>query len=189
MGAQATGYMKVASGCPDCVMAYYTIVRSEEEKVENLDEAVDCLCKQAGEAWLDMNSILFCHALKYETKLNKFLTENKNTIEVLHDCIWAVMTKVMQDTGVPVSNGLGITVFLVDMLPTIPIYLAFHSTMPMLTGFMLEVYASRPWLRMNIMDVMYTPPLQSDQIVHWMYYMKRLLTTSVVHQRWPRWLN
>ena len=41
MGAQATGYEKVASGCPDCVMAYYTIMHSKGEKVENLNEAVE----------------------------------------------------------------------------------------------------------------------------------------------------
>ena len=29
MGAQATGYKKVVSGCPDCVTAYYTIMHSE----------------------------------------------------------------------------------------------------------------------------------------------------------------
>ena len=93
------------------------------------------LCKKAGEAWLDMNSTLFHHALKYETKLNEFLMESKNAIEALHDCIWTVMTKVMKDAGTPVSDGLGITVCLVDMLPTIPIHLAFQSAMPMLTRF------------------------------------------------------
>ena len=70
----------------------------------------------------------------------------------------------MEDAGVPMSDGLGIVVHLVDMLPTILIHLAFHSTMLMLTSFALEVYASRPWLRMNIMDLMHTPPLQSDQM-------------------------
>ena len=162
MGAQATGYKQVASGCPDRVTAYYAIMHSKVEKVENLNEAVDHLCQQAGEAWLDMNSTLFHHTLKYDTKLNNFLTESENAIEALHDCILTVMIKVMEDTGAPVSDGLGITVCLVDMLPTILIHLAFHSTMPMLTSFVPGVYASWPWLRMNIMDVMHTPPLQSD---------------------------
>ena len=139
-------------------MAYYAIMCSEEEKVENLNEAVDHLHKKAGEAWLKMNSTLFHHALKYETKLNDFLTVSKNATEALHDCIWTVMTRVMEDTGIPMIDGLGIAVHLVELLFTIPIHLAFHSATPMLTSFMLEVYASQPWLRMNMMDVMHTPP-------------------------------
>ena len=63
MGAQATGYEKVSSGCPDCVTAYYAIMCSEGGEAEKLDEAVGCLREEAGEAWLGMNSILFCHAL------------------------------------------------------------------------------------------------------------------------------
>ena len=161
MGAQATGYEKVASGCTDNVMAYYTIMHSEEEKVENLNEAVDHLCKKASEAWLETNSTLFHHTLEYETKLNEFVTESKNAIEALHDCIWTVVSRIMEDTGAPVSDGLGIAMYLVDMLPTILI----HSAAPMLTGFMLEVYASWPWLRTNIINLMHTPALHSNWMI------------------------
>ena len=54
MGAQATGYEKVANGHPDCVTAYYTIMHSKGGKAENLDEAVDCLCtrRQAKHGWV-----------------------------------------------------------------------------------------------------------------------------------------
>ena len=51
MGTQATGYEKVTSGCPDCVMAYYAIMHSEGGEVENLNEAVGRLCKEAVKAW------------------------------------------------------------------------------------------------------------------------------------------
>ena len=40
MGAQATGYEKVASGHPDHVTACYAIMHSEGGEAENLDEAV-----------------------------------------------------------------------------------------------------------------------------------------------------
>ena len=80
-------------GCPDHVTAYYAIMHSEEGKVENLNEAVDHLCKEAGEAWLDMNSTLFHHTLEYQNKLNDFLTERKNAIEALHDRIWTVVPR------------------------------------------------------------------------------------------------
>ena len=57
------------------------------------------------------------------------------TIEALHDHIWTVVLKVMEDAGTPTSEGLRIAMYLVDMLPTILIHLAFHSSTPGLTGF------------------------------------------------------
>ena len=66
-----------------------------------------------------MNSILFKHALKYQNKMAEFLTESSTAIEALHDCIWTVVMKVMEDAGKPAADGLGIAMHLVDMLPTI----------------------------------------------------------------------
>ena len=162
MGIQATDYKKVASRCPDHVTAYYMMIQSEGVEAEKLNEAFDCLHKEAGEAWLDTNSILFHHALEYQNKLSDFLTESKEAIEALHDRIWTVIVKVMDDAGAPAGGGLEITVHLVDMLPTIPIHLAFHSSTPGLTSFTPEVYAAQPWFRTDILDPLHMPPLQSN---------------------------
>ena len=70
----------------------------------------------------------------------------------------------MEDAGSPVSNGLGIAIHLVDMLPTILANLAFHTIAPMLTSFPPEVYASNPWLKTNILNLMHTPPPHSDHM-------------------------
>ena len=162
MGVQATGYEKVAHGYPDHVTAYYMMIQSEGVEAEKLDKAFDCLHKEAGEAWLDTNSILFRHTLEYQNKLSDFLTESEEDIEVLHDRIWTVIVKVMEDAGTPTGDILGIAVCLVDMLPTIPIHLAFHSSTAGLTGFVPEVYATRPWFRMDVLDLSHMPPLQSN---------------------------
>ena len=77
MGVQSTVYKKVASGCPDCVTAYYMMIWSEGVEAEKLDKAFDHLHKEEGEAWLDTNSILFHHTLEYQNKLSDFLTESK----------------------------------------------------------------------------------------------------------------
>ena len=152
MGTQATGYKKIACGHPDRVTAYYTIIHSEVGEAENFNEVFDHLCKEAGEAGLETNSIIFHHAMEYQNKLNSFFTKSKQAKEALHDRI------VMEDIGATTSNDLGIAVYLVDMLPTILMHLAFHTSTPELTGF----YAGRPCLRMNIMDIMHMPPLQSN---------------------------
>ena len=84
------------------------------------------------------------------TSLATSSQESEDAIEALHDRIWTVVVKVMEDAGKPADNGLRITMCLVDMLPTIPIHLAFHSSTPGLTGFVAEVYA---------------PSLSSDQLL------------------------
>ena len=73
--------------------------------------------------------------------------------------------KVIEDVGKPMADGLGITLHLVDMLPTIPLQLAFHSATPGLTSFVPEVYATRPKSRMDILDFSHVPLPQSDQTV------------------------
>ena len=59
IGTQSTSYEKVASRCPDHLTAYYTIMCSEDEKVKDLNEAVDYLHKKTGQVWLETNSTLF----------------------------------------------------------------------------------------------------------------------------------
>ena len=163
MAAQSTGYEKVASGHPNHLTAYYAIMCSEGEQVKDL-EVVDHLCKKAGNVWLETNSTLFQHVLEYEAKLNEFIAESENTIQMQQDHIWTVVTKVMEDASAPVSNGLGIAICLVNMLPSILTDLAFHTMVPMLTSFMPEMYASKPWLKTNILDLMHTPPPHSDHM-------------------------
>ena len=188
MSVQDTDYEKVASGCLDCVTAYYLMIHSEGVEAEKLDEAFDHLCQEAGEAWLDTNSILFSHALEYQNKLNDFFTESEKAIEALHDRIWTVILKVMEDTGTSVSKGLGIAVHLVDMLPTIPIHLAFHSSTPGLTSFMPEVYATRPWFRTDILDLTHMPPLQSDRKALDVL-CEEIVKNMCGASKWPRLLN
>ena len=94
--------------------------------------------------------------------MSDFLTESKNAIEELHDRIWTVIIKVMEDAGKPMADGLGIALHLVDMLPTIPIHFAFHSSTPVLTGFVPEVYTAWPKFRMDPLDFFHALPLQSN---------------------------
>ena len=76
-----------------------------------------------------------------------------------------VVMKVMEDAGKPMADGLGIAMHLVDMLPTILLQLAFHSSTLGLTSFVPEVYAAWPKSRMDILDFSHVSPLQSDQKV------------------------
>ena len=60
--------------------------------------------------------------------------------------------KVMEDAGKPMADGLGITLHLVDMLPTIPLQLAFNTATLGLTSFAPKVYSAWPNSRMDLLD-------------------------------------
>ena len=73
-----------------------------------------------------------------------------------------VVHEMTEDAGAPTSNSLDIALLLLNMLPTLPANLTFNTAVPLLTGFMPEVYASQPWLALNALDLTHTPPPQSD---------------------------
>ena len=117
-------------------MAYYSLIKSEGEGVseDKLDEAIECLREAGGMAWLDTNSLLFSHTLEYQNKMIELITSSGEAIQALHECIWKVVTQVMEDAGKSTVAGLGITLHLVDMLPTIPLQLAFNTATAGLIG-------------------------------------------------------
>ena len=71
--AQATSYKMVASRHLNHFTVYYMIMQSDEESGEARDKAIKVLCDWVGDVWLRANSMLFRHALDYETKLDVFL--------------------------------------------------------------------------------------------------------------------
>ena len=144
MGVQATGYKKATLGHPDCATAYYTLIKSEGEGASDkkLDETIKHLQEAAGETWLDTNSLLFSHTHEYQKKMIELLTSSGEAIQVLHECIWKVVTQVMEDAGKSAADGLEVTLHLVDMFPTIPLQLAFNTSTVGLIGCTLKVYTA-----------------------------------------------
>ena len=129
---------------------------------EEVHETIDHLRAEAGKAWLETNSILYLHALDYQEKMAEFMAESSRAIEALHDRIWDVVMRIMEDARKPAADGLGIALHLVDMVPTILLQLTFNMATPGLTGFAPEVYAALPKSRMDLLDFSYVPPPKSE---------------------------
>ena len=165
MGVQAAGYEKATRGHPDCTMAYNSLIKSDGEGTskEKWDEAIERLRAEGGAAWLETNSLLFHHTLEYQSRMIELITRSQESIQALHDRIWKVVIQVMEKAGKSVVDGLGIALCLVDMLPTIPLQLAFNTATARLPGCAPEVYAVRPTMGTYGLDFSYTPPLGSDQ--------------------------
>ena len=164
MGVESTSYKRGTWGWPDCITEYYSMLKSEGQgaSAKEVEEAIDCLRAEVGKAWLETNSILYHHALNYQEKMTEFMAESSQVTEALHDCIWDVVMKIMEDAGKSAADGLGITLHLVDMLPTIPLQLTFNTAMPGLTSFAPDVYAALPKSRMDLLDFSYVQPPKSE---------------------------
>ena len=123
MGVQAARYENATWGHLDHVTAYYSLIKSKGKGAseDKLDEAIEHLREAGGLAWLDTNSLLFSHTLEYQNKMIEFVVSSGEAIQALHECIWKVVTHVMENTGKSMVDGLGITLSLVDMLPTMPL--------------------------------------------------------------------
>ena len=165
MGVQAAGYEKATQGRLDHAMAYYLLIKSEGEETseDKLDKAIECLREASGMAWLDTNSLLFSHALEYQNKMIELITSSREAIQALHECIWKVVTQVMEDAGKSMADQLGIALCLVDMLSIISLQLAFNTATAGLIGCTPEVYAAWPKMRTDGLDFSHVPPPGSNQ--------------------------
>ena len=160
MGVQATRYEKATQGHPDHTIAYSSLIKSKGEGTSKAkhDEAIEHLREAGGVAWLDTNSLLFRHALEYQNNMIELITRSWEAIQALHECIWKVVSQVMENAGNSVADSLGIALHLVDMLPTIPLQLAFNTTTAGLPGCATEVYAVLPQTGTHGLDFSYAPP-------------------------------
>ena len=57
----------------------------------------------------------------------RLINRSQEAIQALHDRIWEVVRRVMESAGKSTADGLGITLHLVSMLPTIPLEPAFNT--------------------------------------------------------------
>ena len=128
-----------------------------------MDKAIEHLRAEGGAAWLDTNSLLFCHALEYQSRVIELVTRSQESIQALHDHIWKVVIQVMEKAGKSVVDSLGIALCLIDMLPTIPLQLAFNTATARLPRCAHKVYAEWPTMGTDGLDFSYTPPPGSDQ--------------------------
>ena len=68
----------------------------------------------------------------------------------------------MEDAGKPMADSLGITLHLVNMVPTIPLQLVFNTSTAGLIGCIPEVYVTHPKTRTDGLDFSHAPPPCSD---------------------------
>ena len=93
----------------------------------------------AGETWLHINSLLFRHAIDHQKFMARLIDRSQEAIQALHDRIWKVVRQVMESAARSAADGIGITLHLVGLLPTIPLQLAFNTVTPEPPGYTPKV--------------------------------------------------
>ena len=88
----------------------------------------------AGETWLCINSSLFRHAINHQQFMVQLIEGSQEAIQALHDRICKVTNQVMESAGRSAVDGIGIALLLVNLLPTIPLQMAFNTITPELPG-------------------------------------------------------
>ena len=92
----------------------------------------------------------------------ELITSSGEATQALDEHIWKVVTQVMEDAGKSVADSLGIALCLVEMLPTIPLQLAFNTATTGLIGCTPKVYAARPKTRTDGLDFSHVLPPGSN---------------------------
>ena len=72
--------------------------------------------------WLDTNSMLFQHALKYDDMLSEILCESSNSLQAQRDRIWDEVFWVVDGMGVPSSVGMETALHLLHALGDRSVY-------------------------------------------------------------------
>ena len=111
MGAQATSHK-------------YTVQERPYPSTGRRGEATQ---RTGEETWLHINSLLFRHTIDHQKFMVQLVNRSQEAIQALHERIWEVVCRVMESAGKSAVDGLGIALHLVDMLPTIPLQLAFNT--------------------------------------------------------------
>ena len=94
---------------PDHTAAYSSLIKSKGEGTSKAkhDEAIEHLREEGGVAWLNTNSLLFCHALEYQNNMIELITRSQEAIQALHERIWKVVSQVMENAGKSYSRRFG----------------------------------------------------------------------------------
>ena len=111
---------------------------------------------RASETWLHINSSLFHHAIDHQQFMVLLIDRSQEAIQALHDRIWKVISRVMESAGRSATDGIGIALHLVGLLPTIPLQLAFNTITPELPGYTPRAltYASQDSVDRGAMSVL-----------------------------------
>ena len=99
---------------------------------DNEHEATTChLRSEANAAWKEMHEVMYNHQLQYDRQLATFLAEAESASNDMQGKVWNAIRTLAQNEGITFVACLGLTLQVLNLLPQIPIDIAFHTQIPL----------------------------------------------------------
>ena len=89
----------------------------------------------------DTNDLVFNHQLCYDGQLMAFISNAERALQEKWDEVWECVHRLTDVAGVSHDACLGLTLQVLDKLPTIPIDLFYHTLIPKMLAYSPETYA------------------------------------------------
>ena len=121
----------------------YSILPDDQTPNKKHEETLQQLCTKADKAWKDTNN--FNHQLHYDGQLAAFISNAERSLQEKWHEVWECVHRIMDVAGVSHDICLGLTLHILDKLPTIPIDLSYCTPIPMMLAYGPESYAYQIW--------------------------------------------
>ena len=136
--AQATAHKKMGQMAHNVA---YSILLDDQTHDKKHEETLQQLCTEADQAWKDTKDLVFNHQLHYDGQLMAFISNTERTLENW-DEVWGCVCRLADVAGISHDACLGLTLHILNKLPTIPIDLSYCMPIPMMLACGPESYES-----------------------------------------------
>ena len=89
--------------------------------------------------------MVFDHQLRYDSELASFINSTEKTLQAKGDEVWECMQSLTNAAGMLQDTCLCLALQVLELLPTIPLDISFHTLLPMMLVYGLESYSSQAW--------------------------------------------
>ena len=102
VAAQATAYETISEGHPERVTTYSVLMNKDEGTSDRKrEEHLQKLCKEADQAWVDTNAVVFDHQLHYDARLAGFIISAEKRLQEKHNQVWDCIQGLTDAAPVP----------------------------------------------------------------------------------------
>ena len=125
--------------------AAYSILLDDKTRDKKHEETLQQLHTKVDKAWKDTNNLVFNHQLHYDGQLMAFISNTERSLQEKWDEVWECVRRLADMAGVSHDACLGLTLQVLDKLPTIPIDLSYHMPIPTMLAYGPESYTYQTW--------------------------------------------
>ena len=124
--------------------AYTAIIWDDIMEVE-CEAMTCCLRCETDAACNKMHEVMYNHQLEYDQQLADFLKEAEMMLANMRDQIWMAVRTLMEREGMTFEDCLSLTLYILLLLPQIPMDISFQMQIPLTITYCPESSVYRIW--------------------------------------------